>query len=206
MLSNIEEYAKLLDWLADSVTYFTLSKQERLKRYARKNFNLQDIADDVISLARPIAKSRGRDFKNITFQTERCRVLLDRRCLVILIVNLVANAIKYFDESMCERFEVVVEAGMRNNFTSWKSRKHYGDALVIGVIDWGIGVSNSEELRVFEPGFQSTRALRVDDTGQGLGLALVKLIAEDFEGEVFLENNARPTKFSIVIPQKGLAR
>lgn len=206
MLSNIEEYAKLLDWLADSVTYFTLSKNERLKRYRRKYFDLQNIADDVMALARPIAKSRGRDFKSIDFQTERCQVWFDWRCLVIIVVNLVANAIKYFDESVCERFEVVVEGGLKNNYRSDKSHKHYSNALVIRVSDWGIGVSPSEELRIFEPGFQATRALRVDDTGQGLGLALVKLIAEDFDGEVFLENNARPTKLSIVVPQKGLAR
>ena len=203
MLSDIVDYAKLLDWLAESVGFFTLSKPERQKRYKRKTVVLDDVFADVKIMARPIAKSRGRYFDAIEFSSNNCRVLFDRECLVIVVVNLVANAIKYFDESRCEMFKVITAAIPCARIRSPVTGQTYRNVVVVRVSDWGIGVPASDQPRLFEPGFRGTNALRLDDTGQGLGLSLANMIVKDFDGEVYLEQSVNPTVFAVIIPQKG---
>jgi len=206
MLENIEEYARLLDWLAESVTYFTLSKPKRLKKYNKVSFYLSTVLKEVQALARPIAKSRGRSFDSLKFCFDNSKVKFDKECLVIILVNLVGNTIKYFDPRKCEKFDVITDARMWDNFESTESGKRYPHALVIKVSDWGIGVSSLDSARIFDPGFRALNALRIDDTGQGLGLSLIKMIVEDHGGEVYIESNARPTAFTVIIPQKGFSR
>jgi len=206
MLENVEEYAKLLDWLAESVTYFTLSKPQRLKKYNKVSFYLGSLLKEVQALARPIAKSRGRRFHSLKFGFDDSKVKFDRECLIIILVNLVGNAIKYFDPRKCEKFEVIADARIWDDFESDASGKVYPQALIIKVSDWGIGVSSLDAARIFDPGFRASNALAVDDTGQGLGLSLIKMIVEDQGGEVYMESNANPTVFTVIIPQKGRSR
>jgi signal transduction histidine kinase len=203
MLINIEEYAKLLDWLAESVTWLTLHKSERLKRYKSQKYHIVDIIKDVRSLIRPVARSRQRRFENIKFPSRQFDIFCDRDCLIIILLNLVSNAVKYCDEAKGDDFDVTVESELLNPYIAPRSKKNYGNACVVKVTDWGIGITNLESSRIFEAGFQGKNAIKVDDTGQGLGLSLVKMVTEDLGGEVFLEHLSKPTIFTVVLPQKG---
>jgi signal transduction histidine kinase len=98
------------------------------------------------------------------------RVRADRRLLERGIVNLLENALQAVGEKGWIRVGLRSDGGRR---------------VVIEVRDSGPGVNPEIRDRIFEP-FFSTKT-----SGSGLGLALVKKIAEDHGGGVALESGGR---------------
>ena len=106
----------------------------------------------------------------------------DRRLLERAIVNLLENAL-----------QAVGEAGSIR--VSLRTRDE-GRRVEIEVRDSGPGVAPEVRDRIFEP-FFSTKT-----SGSGLGLALVKKIAEDHGGGVSLESTAgEPTRALLWLPR-----
>jgi len=94
-------------------------------------------------------------------------VMVDRRLLERAVVNLLENALQAVGE------EGTIQVRLRS--------AEDGRRAVIEIEDSGAGVDSSVKDRLFEP-FFSTKT-----SGSGLGLALVKRIAEDHGGGVALE-------------------
>ena len=66
-----------------------------------------------------------------------------------------------------------------------------GDGYDIVVEDEGPGIPENDRLRVFEPFVRLESSRNADTGGTGLGLTLVKAIAEGHGGAVVLENRGR---------------
>jgi signal transduction histidine kinase len=108
-------------------------------------------------------------------------VRADRRLLERALVNLLENAL-----------QAVGEAG---RITVRVARRSEPDRVEVVVEDSGPGVPTEMRDRVFEP-FFSTKT-----SGSGLGLALVKKIAEDHDGGVALESApGQPTRAVLWLP------
>jgi len=104
----------------------------------------------------------------------------DRRLLERAVVNLVENALQAVGEEGRIRVRLrAVDEGRRVEFE---------------VLDSGPGVDPEIRSRIFEP-FFSTKT-----SGSGLGLALVKKIAEDHGGGVALESSPGGTRAVMWIP------
>lgn len=56
--------------------------------------------------------------------------------------------------------------------------------LITTVADTGVGISESDLKKIFDPYYQGTVSDEVDNLGVGLGLNLVKEIVELFDGEI----------------------
>lgn len=95
----------------------------------------------------------------------------DEQALRHAVRNLLDNAVRYGGG---EPIRVHVRSGIVNRFPH----------LSIEVADGGPGIPPDEIARVFEPFFRGSRALRDQIHGTGLGLNLVKTIAEAHGGEV----------------------
>jgi signal transduction histidine kinase len=127
--------------------------------------------------------------QNITLETnvdENLPLLnVDQEALSRAIQNLIANAVKYQSGS---RWIRVAAAN--------------GDGKVkIWVEDDGIGISKTDLRQVFEPFFRSKAVVDAQIHGNGLGLALVKQIAEAHGGRVFAESElGKGSKFTIILP------
>ena len=67
----------------------------------------------------------------------------------------------------------------------WK--KAVGDAIELSVADRGVGLDDDELPHVFEPFYRSPRARLRGRPGVGLGLAVVRRIAANFDGSVSAE-------------------
>ncbi len=125
-----------------------------------------DPADLVADVLRPYEGALPPDVRlRLDVPAGLPAVQADRRLLHRALVNLVENAL----QAVGERGEVVVHA------------RRAEARVEIQVRDSGPGISPELRDRVFEP-FFSTKT-----TGSGLGLALVKKIAEDHGGGVSLE-------------------
>lgn len=97
---------------------------------------------------------------------------VDANALTLAVLNLVDNAIKYAAEG--ERIEVSVRGA--------------GDRIVLEVRDFGPGIAEDEQQAIFER-FYRARAVRLEPIrGSGIGLALVKHIAEQHGGGLSVES------------------
>jgi len=109
----------------------------------------------------------------------------DRTALSQAITNLVDNAIKYSGES--RRIAV--------------SARRDGQAVVVAVQDFGVGIQKRDLDRVFERFFRGGDELTRTVKGSGLGLTLVKEIVEAHRGRVLVESEpGKGSVFSVRLP------
>jgi signal transduction histidine kinase len=75
------------------------------------------------------------------------------------------------------------------------------------VVDHGIGIPRSEQNRIFEKFYRASNPLVHNTKGSGLGLSLVRHIAQAHGGDVSVESApGRGSKFTIALPVDLSAR
>ena len=133
---------------------------------------LNDVATAAYEEARHMASG-----KDITFEIhspkEMNPVLVDKDLIRIAITNLLSNAIKY----------------NRDDGTVDLSIEETDDAIQIRVSDTGIGVSEEEEISIFEKFYRSADEHVQAIGGHGLGLALSRQIVELHNGTLSLNRD-----------------
>lgn len=111
----------------------------------------------------------------------------DQTMMTQAVLNLVGNAIRYGRQGGCIRLAALTEPG------GWK----------ISVTDDGPGIASEDLPHIFDRFYQADRSRRRE--GAGLGLALVKQIAELHGGHVTVESTPGVGScFTIHIPQTGV--
>ncbi len=109
----------------------------------------------------------------------------DAEALSRALANLLGNAVKFTPAGKA------VRVGLRRD----------GENVVLDVEDEGIGIHPDEIGKVFEKFFQGRNAHDLSARGTGLGLTLVKHIAEAHGGKVLVESRlGRGSKFTLVLP------
>jgi len=132
------------------------------------------------------------DEKGIEVETDISPVLpvikADRYAVSQAIQNLIVNSVKYNNGD--KRIHVSAENG--------------GGTVKISIEDHGIGISKSDMRQIFEPFFRSREVVDAQIHGNGLGLSLVKQIAEAHGGRVYAVSEiGKGSKFTIELPQTG---
>ncbi len=120
------------------------------------------------------------------------RALIDERAIQLAVINLLDNALKYAPDGEC----VTVSAGRR------------GERIAVKVKDRGPGVAPEDRTRIFERFVRAEGASGTADKkgrapirGSGIGLALVKHIAESHGGKAWVESElGNGSTFVITIP------
>ena len=109
----------------------------------------------------------------------------DREALSRALSNLIENAGKYSEPDAPIRV----------------SASRTGDSVHISVEDRGAGISRKDQKKLFERFVRGDEARRAGVRGIGVGLALVKSVAEAHGGSVRLESEpGRGSTFTLVIP------
>jgi len=112
-------------------------------------------------------------------------VTSDERWLAHILVNLIANAVKFTPEGG----RVTVSAGIS------------GAELVLCVEDTGIGIAEDDRERIFEPFRQGEKGDARGYGGVGLGLALVAKLVELLGARVELESEVgKGSTFRVLVP------
>jgi PAS domain S-box-containing protein len=143
-------------------------------------------------------------------------VRADARKVKQIVYNLLANAVKFTSE----RGHVTLEArrvaradvGMPcHSSFAWNARcfplaeSDFEAFLRISVVDTGIGISPDELAQLFKPFSQIDSGLARRFEGTGLGLAMVKLLAELHGGTVAVESAVgEGSCFTVWLPIRGL--
>jgi signal transduction histidine kinase len=129
----------------------------------------------------------------IEIDEELPRVQSDERWLAHVLVNLIANAVKFTPEGG----RVTVGACTRDTST----------AVELFVQDTGIGITPEEQAVIFEPFRQGEHGDERRYGGVGLGLALVSRLCELLACDVKLESTVgKGTTFRVLVPPRWRGR
>ena len=117
-------------------------------------------------------------------------VIGDRRALKQILLNLLTNAIKFSQtDGLIEVFAAVAPSG----------------ELTFGVGDEGIGIAEEDQIRVFERFGQGRQDVLAAEKGAGLGLPIVRGLAEAHGGRVTMESRmAKGTRVTVWLPLERL--
>jgi signal transduction histidine kinase len=116
-------------------------------------------------------------------------VRMDENAMTLVLLNLVDNAVKYAGEGG----EVLV-----------RLRRMPG-AVALSVVDHGSGITPDDQRRIFDRFYRATSARARNVRGSGIGLALVKHIAEAHGGRVEVESVlGRGSTFTVTLPAAPL--
>lgn len=123
--------------------------------------------------------------KKIKFKIGRIpnvNLYLDKNEIARAIQNLITNAVKYSGE----KGKIKIKFGIRNNY------------LQVSVCDKGIGIAYENLVYVFDKFYKESSG---DKSSSGLGLYIVKEIAESHGGTVGVKSKrGKGSKFSIKLP------
>ncbi|HEY7139929.1 MAG TPA: HAMP domain-containing sensor histidine kinase [Methylomirabilota bacterium] len=142
------------------------------------------VRDTVESFAYVLAQ---QGFKvDVSVQPGLPEVPMDADAVSQALANLIDNAIKYSDA----RKVLTVEAAFRDG----------GLALTVG--DEGIGIAREEQARIFDKFYRVGRSETQGKRGSGVGLALVRHVAEAHGGRISVESRpGEGSRFTLWLPQ-----
>ncbi len=195
-------------------------RQEYLEIIVRESERLSNLIENVLDFARvdrgreayefaegDVGAAVGKAAAVYRYRAEREGVVLaldvagdlprariDERAIQLAIINLVDNALKYAPESKVVSIRAAREGGV----------------IAIRVADQGPGVPADERERIFERFVRGASASARDGDkgppvrGSGIGLALVRHIAESHGGRAWVESAAgHGSTFVVTIPSQA---
>lgn len=113
---------------------------------------------------------------------------LDREKLKRVVINLLANAIKYSPDK--ERIKIILE----------RSPKY----LKITVKDFGVGIPKADQKKIFNKFFRATNVLKLVPEGTGLGLFISKSLVKAMGGNINIKSDiGKGTEVFFTLPLKS---
>ncbi len=166
-LGAIQRNAVYLKSLAENL--LELARQGRPDAQVERHaFALEDLADDIELIIRPMADGKGLALK-VSAQSSGTRMpFFDQIRLHQILVNLLSNAVRY------------TQAGEVRAELSWD-----GEGIDLLVTDTGIGIAPEYQQSIFEP---LNRGAQQGREGAGLGLSIVRQLVESMDGEIKLSS------------------
>jgi two-component system phosphate regulon sensor histidine kinase PhoR len=169
-LQIIVSESERLGALIENVLDF--AKVERGKAaYEFSECNLGEVVGRAVEACRVRAEREGIELE-LDVASELPRSSMDERAIEIAVINLVDNALKYAPDG--ERVAVAVRPSAAG--------------LEVRVADHGVGIPAEDRRRIFERFVRGKSAVGKQVRGSGIGLALVKHIAEAHGGKAWVED------------------
>ncbi len=186
---TIRKESERLTALINNILDFSRIEAGR-KEYDFRETNLPELVRTTLESYRYQIEQHGFKFEE-NIAEDIPPMVVDREAIARSLVNLVNNAIKY---SASERYLAV-------------NLRRSNGSVKLEVVDHGIGIPRSEQPKIFDKLYRVCDPLVHNTKGSGLGLCLVRHIAQAHGGEVAVESTpGKGSKFSLVLPVMPAAR
>lgn len=145
--------------------------------------SMADVIQQAVSATQVLLEQKGlRLIMNV--EDECPKVVGDKDRLMQVVINLIANAVKYTDKG-----SIACQLTMVNH------------ELVVSVIDTGMGIPKEEQSNLFSKFKQVGYQFLDERKGTGLGLAICKYIVEYHKGRIWVESEpGKGSHFSFSVP------
>lgn len=175
-----------------------LSKMEAGKiEWRMEPVDIEEILDRAIAATASLFESKGIDLNKV-IGPGRLVVAGDRDRLIQVVINLVSNALKFTDRGSVTASARM--AGGEDADTGQLGGPEQG-AVLVSIMDTGIGISEKDCTLVFEKFKQVGDTLTDRPKGTGLGLPICKQIVEHHGGRIWAESRlGEGSTFSFSLP------
>lgn len=129
------------------------------------------IVEEAVSLMKPVCEKYGIQ-TDIEFAFPDIKVAVERSHMVSVLVNLLENSIKYRRRNPRIAIQVTHRNGM----------------VLLRVEDNGIGIPKADLKQIFDNFFRSPTLAQHPSTGSGIGLAFVKSVLQNMNGDIAVES------------------
>jgi signal transduction histidine kinase len=157
------------------------------RTYVRVPVSVEPLVRDTLESFGHVLAQEG--FKvEVTVEPGLPEVPMDADAIGQALANLIDNAIKYSDA----RRVLTVTAALHDG------------GLALGVADQGIGIPREEQARIFDKFYRVGRSDTQGRRGSGVGLALVRHVADAHGGRVTVESRpGQGSRFTLWLPLAG---
>lgn len=177
----IERIERLEDFIKDIIDY---SKNTRTDLRLEK-VNLETLVNEVNENLKYV--EGAQDIRFSYKQNFDHPVTVDKTRLLIILHNLLANAIKYHDFTKHDRWITVTAS-------------NHSHLVTVTVADNGQGIGDEHRERIFDMFYRGT----VQSGGSGLGLFIVKQAVEKLNGTIRVESEpGKGSSFAVSFPVSG---
>jgi PAS domain S-box-containing protein len=161
-LSRIMKTVDIMTDLIENVIY--IGKDEQNKHIRLSKIKLKDFISMLVNDLK-LTLGKGRTV-NIKISTEEDYLNTDDKLLRLILLNLITNALKYSDETKHVNIDAAV----------------FRDIAVISVEDFGIGIPEDEQEKIFDLFYRADNVGTI--SGTGLGMAVVLQSIKQLNGKI----------------------
>lgn len=179
-LEIIARETQRLTQLVENVLFFSRAERHR-PRIARESARLASLVTDVVESFAPLAA--GRHARLATRLDARAMASVDTGAMRQILLNLLDNAVKYGPPG--QTVTVALEL--------------LGDRARLTIDDEGPGIDAQDAERVWEPFHRLANAAEFNG-GAGIGLAIVRQLAELHGGRAWVERGQTGARFVVDLP------
>lgn len=168
-----------------------VDKLRKLAKFDKGKNNLNKEIVDLKKYIKSIAYNyEGKALEKniiIKYKLEDIKALIDKEKFAQVIINILANAIKYNNGNN----EIYIRSFKKDN------------NIVISIKDYGVGIAKSEQKNIFERFYRVDKSRGANEKGMGVGLTIAKSIVNAHGGEikVYSEIN-KGSEFIITLPNE----
>lgn len=150
----------------------------------KERYKLHDIIEDAVTHLELIVEDR-RGYIQMHLEASKSSILANETHFTNVIVNILDNAVKYSaDEPKVDIYTENVK-----NF------------IIVKIKDQGDGMTKAVQRKIFEKFYREHTGNIHNVKGHGLGLAYVKQIVEDHQGEIYVESEkGKGSTFILKLP------
>lgn len=178
--TKIKDFSRSLIQQIDTMSSIASAFSNFAKMPAQQNETLN--VPKIVKLALDIFNDSHISF---TSEEEEILVKFDRTQLIRVLTNLVKNAIQATENEAEPKICVHVATDEKN--------------ACIFIKDNGVGISEENKDRIFEPKFTTK------SSGMGLGLGIIKTIIEAYKGSItFTSEEGKGTTFIVKFPKQNV--
>ena len=177
MMEYIQDEVKRLNRLVEDFLSFARPNP------AHKSFvDINQLIHKIVNLI-PLPEFKEKDITlTVKLAQEMPEINVDEHQIYQTLVNIFNNAI----QAISQKGEITIKT------------EHEQDGISITFMDTGVGISDEEKGKVFEPFFTKKQS------GTGLGLAVVKKIIDNHKGTITItDREGGGTVFSLWLPMYG---
>jgi signal transduction histidine kinase len=181
--SIIRKESERLSALINNILDFARIEADR-KEYIFRETNVAELVRHTLDSYRYQIEQQGFTFQEF-IPDDLPPLWVDREAIMRSLLNLVNNAMKYSREEKYLAVKVYREDGTVN----------------LEVADRGIGIPRGEQRKIFEKFYRVSDPLVHESKGSGLGLSLVRHIAEAHGGRITVESApGKGSRFTLTLP------
>ncbi len=166
-LEIISSNAKIIQTLVKQLSDLA-SLEESNMRLNKEYFNLPKLIDNILLSYINV----DREFRKV-WSKEDLSIMADPNLIRRVITNLIDNAIKFSKKNT----KIIIALTPVDNFK-----------VEVKISDEGIGINDEEQKNIFRRFYRTDEARTKNDSGYGLGLAIVERILELHECKIYLKS------------------